>query len=216
MTDTAPVRDDSVPSAKLLMTLGGAGAVAGLAIVAVFGWTEPTIRAYKAEVVRLAVQEVLDEPERFDTLYVIDDILTLARPEGSRPEEFERVYAGYRGEELVGYAIASGEPGFQDIVRLIFGYDRAAGNILGMRVLESKETPGLGDKIEKDQAFVTQFVGALAPLVGVTPRSAKGDPHEIDMITGATISSRTVIRIINNAIDRLDPLLAEYEEWSGP
>jgi electron transport complex protein RnfG len=216
MTDHAPVRDDGVPSAKLLMTLGGAGAVAGLAIVAVFGWTEPTIRAYKAEVVRLAIQEVLDEPERFDTLYVVDGSLTLVPPDGSRPEEFEQVYAGYRGQKRVGYAIASGEPGFQDIVRVIFGYDRAAGSILGMRVLESKETPGLGDKIEKDQEFVTQFIGANAPLIGVTPRSAKGDPHEIDMITGATISSRTVIRIINNAIDRLDPLLQEYEEGSGP
>ncbi len=79
-----------------------------------------------------------------------------------------------------------------------------------MKVLESKETPGLGDKIEKDSAFVLQFDGAVTPLLGVKPRDATGDLHEIDMITGATISSRVVIRIINNTIERLGPLLDAY------
>jgi len=198
------------------MTLGGAGALAGLAIVTVFGWTEPTIRAYKAEVLRLAIQDVLHQPDRFDTLYVIDGALTLQRPEGSDPDDFERVYLGYRDERPVGYAIASGAPGFQDIIGLIFGYDRAEGHTIGMKVLASKETPGLGDKIEKDQAFVTQFDGSSVPLLGVNPRTRTGEAHEIDMITGATISSRTVIRIINEAIERLDPLLEEYEQGGAP
>ena len=112
--------------------------------------------------------------------------------------------------ERIGFAVAVAEPGFQDIVRLIFGYDRSGREVLGMKVLESKETPGLGDKIEKDTAFVHQFEGSLAPLIGVKPRDATGDLHEIDMITGATISSRTVIRIINNAVDRLGPLMDTY------
>ena len=107
--------------------------------------------------------------------------------------------------------MAAGEPGFQDVVRLIFGYDYATSTLLGMKVLESKETPGLGDKIEKDMAFVTQFDGVTTPLMGVKPRDGTGDPHEIDMITGATISSRTVIKVINNAITRLDPMLEVSE-----
>jgi hypothetical protein len=57
---------------------------------------------------------------------------------------------------------------------------------------------------------VNQFNGVLAPLVGVKPRQSSGDPHEIDMITGATISSRVVIRIINNQIERLGPLMDAY------
>ncbi len=205
-----PQRPD-VPPRRLVATLGTAGAVAGFLIVFVFAWTQPIIQEYKAEQLRLAVQEVLKAPDHYDTLYVYQGALVRELPAGVDGSRLEQVYAGYRASgERIGFAVAFGEPGFQDIVRVIFGYDRGAGAVLGMKVLESKETPGLGDKIEKDSSFVGQFDGALAPLVGVKPREATGDPHEIDMITGATISSRVVIRIINNQIERLGPMMDAY------
>jgi len=90
---------------------------------------------------------------------------------------------------------------------VIFGYDPAANEVLAMRVLESKETPGLGDKIIKDSAFVAGFQNAEAPMRGVKKGSGEGGANEVDMITGATISSRTVIGIINHRVEALDPLL---------
>ncbi len=188
------------------MTLGFAGAIAGLAIVLVFQWTAPTIEAYKAEQLRIAISEVLQQPERFDTLYVVDGALMSS----GDPTIHETVYLGYRNDRPVGFAIATGEPGFQDVIRLIFGYDHERDVLLGMKVLESKETPGLGDKIEKDSAFVNQFDGVQSPLVGIKARDNSGDPHEVDMITGATISSRTIIKAINKALERLGPLLDQY------
>lgn len=211
---TAPVQLEGkheVKASKLLATLVGAGAGAGFLIVFVWSWTQPTIQAYKAEQLRLAVQEVLKGPARFDTLYVHDGALVAQLPPGVDGRSLEQVFLGYaESGERIGFAVAVGEPGFQDIVRLIFGYDRNGQRVLGMKVLESKETPGLGDKIEKDTSFVNQFDGAVAPLLGVKPRKSSGDPHEIDMITGATISSRAVIRIINNAVERLGPLMDAY------
>jgi electron transport complex protein RnfG len=202
-----------VPVWKLLVTLGAAGAVAGFLIVFVFAWSQPIIQAYKAEQLRLAVQEVLKGPERFDTLYVYQDALVRELPTGVDGAGLQQIFLGYdEGGDRIGFAVAYGEPGFQDIVRVIFGYDRAEQTVLGMKVLESKETPGLGDKIEKDTAFVNQFDGAVAPLLGVKPREATGEAHEIDMITGATISSRVVIRIINDQIERLGPLMDAYLE----
>jgi electron transport complex protein RnfG len=81
-----------------------------------------------------------------------------------------------------------------------------------MKVLESKETPGLGDKIEKDSSFVNQFDGSEPVLVGVKRSRRTGAASEIDMITGATISSRTIIDIINISLERLGPLLGNYGE----
>ena len=196
---------------KLVLTLGAAGAVAGFLIVFVYAWSHPIIQAYKAEQLRLAVQEVLKGPDRFDTLYVYEEALVKELPEGVDGASLEQVFLGFaESGERIGFAVAYGEPGFQDVVRVIFGYDRASQTLLGMKVLESKETPGLGDKIQKDTSFVNQFDGVLSPLVGVKARKSTGDPHEIDMITGATISSRTVIRIINNRIERLGPLMDAY------
>ena len=196
-----------VPSVKLLMTLGTAGALAGLLIVFVFQATAPTIEAYKAEMLRQAIQEVLAAPDRYDTLYVTDNGLVAQPPSGVDPQSLEQVYLGYRGDQPIGYAIAAGEPGFQDVIRIIFGYDPVTNRVLGMKVLESKETPGLGDKIEKDSVFVLQFNGAEPPLTGVKRGQAGDDRGKIDMITGATISSRTVIAIIDNTLERLGPLL---------
>lgn len=216
-TNRQAVQQEEVPSRKLMVTLAGAGALAGLLIVFVYGWTQPTIQAYKAKVLAAAVQEVLRAPASYDTLYVHDGRLVRQLPDGGTATDLEPVYLGYDADgSPIGYAIVAGEPGFQDIIRLIFGYDHSDGKVLGMKVLESKETPGLGDKIEKDTNFVGQFHGVLTPLLGVKARDASGDPHEIDMITGATISSRTIIRTINNAIERLGPMLDAYDEDPGP
>ena len=77
-------------------------------------------------------------------------------------------------------------------------------------MLESKETPGLGDKIFKDLEFVQQFFDRpQTPLTAIKAGTGKGLPGEIDAITGATISSKVVVSIINNGVAEWRPLLAE-------
>ena len=200
-----------VPAWRLIATMAAAGILAGALIVVVYQSTQPAIQRYKAEMLRRAVDEVLKGPERHETLYVYQGALTASLPQGVDPKNLERLYVGYDADGApMGFAIAAGEPGFQDVVRLIFGYDAASGRLMGMKVLESRETPGLGDKIEKDAAFVAQFDGVATPLVGVKPGRGTDDAHEIDMITGATISSRAVIRIINHALEKTAPWIAAH------
>lgn len=210
-----PPESADVPAWRLVATLGMIGAFAGLLIILVFQATQPRIQAYKAEMLRHAVEEVLKAPDRYDTLYMYEGALAPRPPDGVDAATLERAYLGYgaRGER-VGFAVRAAKPGFQDVVALIFGYDPATGTILGMKVLESRETPGLGDKILKDQAFISEFDGAEPPLIGVKAGKGTG-PQDVDMITGATISSRTVIRAINEAVERLGPLLEGYREGAS-
>ncbi len=205
---------EDVPSWRLITTLAVAGAIAGLLIVGVFQWAQPRILEYRARVLREAIHEVLASPERVQTLYVMEDGLSEQPPAGVDTTEAERVFLGYDGsDEPVGFAVTGAKAGFQDVVQLIFGYDAEAGEVLGMRVLESKETPGLGDKIYKDSSFVAEFNGVEAPIQGV--KDGGDAPDEVDMITGATISSTTVIAIINMRVDALGPMLKDYLEGSG-
>lgn len=198
-----------VPAWRLMLTLATAGALAGLLIVFVYQATQPRIQAYKALQLRLAVSEVLKAPARWDTLYVYEGALTATPPASATG--LEMVFLGYdEGGNRVGFAIQGAEPGFQDLVELIFGYDADARTMLGMKVLANKETPGLGDKIVKDSAFVAEFEGPEVPLAGVKTGRATGAANEVDMITGATISSRTVIAIINHQLERLGPMLDAY------
>jgi H+/Na+-translocating ferredoxin:NAD+ oxidoreductase subunit G len=198
-----------VSTFRLMATLTVAGALAGLLIVLVNQHTKPIIDIYKAEQLQKAVYEVLPGVTRYGTYYLVDDTLSLALPEGAKEAEFKRVYVGYdESNQLKGVAVSRGESGFQDVVQVIFGFDPATGKLLGMKVLESKETPGLGDKIFKDQGFVDQFfAGPETPLVPVKAGAGKGLPGEIDTITGATISSKVVIDIINHGLEEWMPVL---------
>lgn len=197
-----------VSSFKLVATLGVAGALAGMLIVVVFQWAQPRILAHQARAIAIAVDEVLQGPERTETLFVWEGALTTTPPAGVDTVKLEKIWAGYDADgRRIGFAMIGAEAGFQDIVMVMFGYDPEQGRVMGMRILESKETPGLGDKIFKDQDFVDQFRVAQVPMVPTKPGTGTGDPREVDTITGATISSRIVITIINNRVERMRPLL---------
>ena len=175
-----------------------AGAVAGLVIVVVFQWAQPRIEAHQARVLREAITEVLGAPERVETAFLVDGDFTVEPPPTADTAALEKVWVGYdEAGRAKGVAVVGAQPGFQDVIRLIFGYDPDTDRVVGMKVLESKETPGLGDKIEKDSSFVAEFDGVETPLVGVKPTRATGAGNEVDVITGATISSEVIIEIIN-------------------
>ena len=202
-----------VSTFRLVATLAVAGALAGLLIVLVNLHTKPIIDKYRAEQLRLAVYEVLPGVANYRTLYRVDDTLLPEVPEGAKASDFRQAYVGYdENGDLVGVAVSRGESGFADVVLVIFGFEPDTGILLGKKVLESKETPGLGDKIFKDQDFVQQFFDRpQTPLVAIKAGTGKGLPGEIDAITGATISSKVVVSIINNGVADWRPLLEQTD-----
>jgi electron transport complex protein RnfG len=200
------------------MTLGLAGALAGALLVFVFLWSQPRILAYEAMVLREAVTEVLKGPDHFESIFLYEEDLVTAEalPQEVDTMALDRVFLGYGASgNPVGFALQARGFGFQDIITLIFGYDPETDQVLGMKVLSHLETPGLGDKIVKDTAFVAGFEGAQAPLQGVKPDRNTGDPNQVDMITGATISSQAIIDIINRRLAEFRDRLAAYEPTGG-
>lgn len=207
MNTAAPISPDTEPgSARLIATLGLAGLLSGLIIVFVFEATLPTITAHKAAMLRAAVFKVLPGTVNLQPLVYRDDRL-LAIEKAQKDEE--AIYAGY-GEDgrLVGFAIPGAGPGFQDIIRLLYGYLPGERRVVGMEILESRETPGLGDKIYKDADFVANFDAlSIDPQIEAVKKGKKTASNQVDAITGATISSKAVVRIINEAHARWLPRL---------
>jgi len=179
--------------ARLVFTLMLAGLLSGLAIVSVYEWTLPIIERNNAAALERAVFKVVPGSAQMQAL-MIDDTGARTATAGDTPH----IFAAYDDAgAFVGYAIAAQGPGFQDTIRLLYGYDPAQQRIIGMEILDSRETPGLGDKIYKDMGFVGDFdaLSVVPPIVCVKA-GAKVNDNEVDAITGATISSKAVVRII--------------------
>jgi electron transport complex protein RnfG len=212
----------------MLRTLIGVAAAAGTLIVVVFQVTLPVIKANKAEALRRAVFDVIPGARKVVTFKLEQDG-SLA-PLAGEDERAVKYYAGYtQDNRLIGVAIEAQGQGYQDVIKVLYGYAPSEENIIGMKVLESKETPGLGDKIGKDRAFLANFDKLDARLAEdrtklrqafeVVKHGAKKSRWQIDGITGATISSKAVGRLLNeSAPRRLPPVLnnlPRLEEGKG-
>jgi electron transport complex protein RnfG len=186
----------------------GVGVFCGLLIVSVFQVTLPVIERNKAEALQKAIFHVLPNAST-STSYRLDEAGGFKLLEGDGAGE-QLVYAGYDdARQLVGLAVQAQGMGYQDVIALIYGYSFAEHAIIGIQVLESKETPGLGDKIETDPAFLENFKrldvsvrgdgSALANPIVPVKHGEKTQPWEVDGITGATISSVAIANLLDRS-----------------
>jgi len=188
----------------------GVGVFCGLLIVSVFQVTLPVIERNKAEALQQAIFHVLPSA-RTSAAYRLDEAGGFKLLEGDAAGE-QLVYAGYdEAQQLVGLAVQAQGMGYQDVIALIYGYSFTEQAIVGIQVLESKETPGLGDKIETDPAFLENFKGldvsvrgdgsALANPIVPVKHGEKTKPWEVDGITGATISSVAIAALLDRSAE---------------
>ena len=108
----------------------------------------------------------------------------------------------------MGWAVPASGPGFQDDIVLIYGFDPKRRAVIGMEVLESRETPGLGDKIAFDEQFRANFKELhIEPELKLVKKGEKTAPNQVDAITGATISCRAVVNILSKSTSEWLPRL---------
>lgn len=216
MIETANIKTQKPGnSMKMLRAMVGIGIMSALLIVLAFELTLPRVQRLKAEALEKAILKVLPGTLRTqafgitangELVEIEDDLITELT-----------VYAGYdENQKLVGYALGAAGQGYADIIRILYGYDPKRQLVIGFQVLESKETPGLGDKIEKEQHFLANFKaldvgvnkdGQLQNEVITVKQGKKQNAWEIDGITGATISSRAIGKIIGASASEVVPVL---------
>lgn len=222
MNDTKLTYKDSPSSStKMLQAMVGIGLLCALMIVLTFEGTAPVIKQKKAEALEKAIFQVLPGTVTTQTFqYDPDAGFSPVEGEGS---EGALVYAGYgENNQLVGVAVEAGSQGYADIIRILYGYDPEAQEVVGFHVLESKETPGLGDKIEKDPEFLANFESldvsltsdqeALENPVAPVKEGAKENAWQVEGITGATISSRAVGEAIAASTKEWVPRIYQHQE----
>ncbi len=115
-----------------------------------------------------------------------------------------QIYKAFdKNGHTAGFAFIAEGSGYQGKISILCATDVSFRKLLGIEIIESMETPGLGARISEDW-FKQQFRG-LSVLKPITyGKKADLNNNQIQAITGATISSRSVVRIINNAMKKAE------------
>lgn len=109
-----------------------------------------------------------------------------------------------------GFVIETSTQGYADEIVMYIGVDND-GTVTGLVAYESHETQGLGSKILTDHVFLSQFLNKTGSFtIGTSGSDAfsgatgeaesTGDEIAVDGITGATVSSKAVVRCVNAAV----------------
>lgn len=161
---------------RLSITLCCVTLVSALALSVTFHLAEPRI-IYQKELEReLALKQVL--PEGGGYLIEYDE-----------ESEIWRVFASPEKKKLITVIYIARKWGYSSEIETMVGV-RPDGTITGIKILSHNETPGLGARIvEKESSFAGNSANTLKL-------------EDIDAVTGATVTSRTVVESIREAYEK--------------
>ncbi len=223
MSQEASIPQPAMPSSKnLILTLLMIAMMSGLLVVLTYQLTAPRIAANKQRALEKAIFTVLPTATQSRSYVLTDDGLSQLAEGETVADEKQAVYAGYDADgKLTGLAMVAASRGYQDIVKVLYGYSLQSECVTGITVLQSTETPGLGDKVASDEDFLANFEcldAKLAPggseianPIETVKNGTKENPWEIDAISGATVTSTAVGDGLRESTTRLLPLLNKYK-----
>jgi electron transport complex protein RnfG len=121
---------------------------------------------------------------------------------GSGTAIIYRVYAGEK--PVAALFVVSARDGYAGPIRLLVGI-AMDGTVTGVRVLEHRETPGMGDRIEITKSdWVLQFDGHSLQDPEPARWALKGDGGDFDQLTGASVTPRAIVNAIRETLTYFD------------
>lgn len=222
---------------NMVLTLFIVASVAGAVLALVYVSTKGQIAAQKIQKVNNAVKDVfptIDKVKELNTTndkmqiaesltdITFDDVKIRSFAVASKPKSSTYYKQSGGGDSLYFYDVFNAGTymgtavktftmtGFSGKVTIMVGFD-TEGNIRGTSLLEHKETPGLGDKMDiAKHHFPANFWNKKAEELLTNGKfQVSKDGGEIDAITAATISSRAFCDAVQLAYDT-------YKKEGGP
>ena len=109
-----------------------------------------------------------------------------------------------------GFVIETVTRGYADDITMFIGVSNE-GKVTGLVVYDAHETFGLGNQALTDHVFLSQFLNsegtfavaargadAFSGATGTT--EIAGDTVDVDAITGATVTTKAIVRCVNSAV----------------
>ncbi|MGE5372544.1 MAG: FMN-binding protein [Solirubrobacterales bacterium] len=182
---TAEHTDNNGSIFKIALNLTLACIISGAIIAVVYFLTADIAKQKQAELKKLALQSIVEGADQYT-------------PVQGKPG----CYKATRDNELIAYIVPSESKGYGGSIKLLVAVGPDL-KVLRYTILESKETPGLGDKAAKPP-FMDQFAGKTSAQLEVTKDAT--NKENIQAISGATITSRAVTLAVKKAVDEVSSM----------
>lgn len=170
---------------KMGTALAAVGIISAVSLAFVYSYSMPKILENTSRATQNGIKNIFPEAGKIEKTSM-DGVFSVQDKSG----------------KALGYAFTAEGNGYQGAIQMIAGVDRDIKNMVGMEVLESQETPGLGAEIAGD--FSKQFSGlSVTGDIEYLKNKKPEKPGQIEAITGATISSRAVVNTLNSRIQEL-------------
>ncbi len=174
--------------AHIIATLTLIGVIAGGSLSLVNNWAAPKIAINQKAETERAIYLVHLDGKRYEEI---------------KNAGFEVYKVFNEADSSVGYSLVYSGNGFQGKIKLMIGLAEDLNKTTSIEVLEQSETPGLGTKI-LEPPYKDQYNGLVTnPVIKLVKGVEPSNPYEVQSITGATISSRAVVTIVNEGVAKL-------------
>ena len=175
----------------------------GLISLTYFG-TKDQIALQQQQKLLSILNAVIDESGYDNAIQLDCALVTSEKLLGSN--EPQHIYRATKQGQAVAAAIETTAPdGYSGKIQLVVGVTSlqvGSATVTGVRVLEHKETPGLGDKIDlRINNWVLDFDNQIYNAEIATNWAVKKDGGQFDQFTGATITPRAVVNAVKLSID---------------
>lgn len=171
---------------RLIITLTVIGIISALSLAVVYERTSPLIAEHEADKQKEAVENVLPEAEEIEKTEREGTTFFEGRDSNGSP---------------AGVAVLLEGSGFQGMIEVMVGTDPSGEKIFGIEILQHEETPGLGARIE-EEGYRDNYRDKPFGEYEVVKREAQDD-YEVEAISGATVSSENVARIVEDAVEKI-------------
>lgn len=174
-------------------------------LAAVYQWTQPAIEASLSAEKMKFINEVLPAGS-YDNELLKDTYPLPPTPELGTKTPSTVYLARSKGAPAALVLESVAPDGYAGEIRLVLGVTME-GKVTGVRVVQHKETPGLGDYIDpkkdknKTSPWISQFDGLQSARMTDQEWKVQKDGGHFAYRTGATVTPRAIVSAIHKATD---------------
>ena len=185
------------------VTLAAMAAICTLLVAATYQLTADRIAANERAWLERSLEPALSGV--FFEGSVTESKVVIPPPHDLPGNETAIVYRVFAEEAPVAALFAvTARDGYAGSIRILVGVG-IDGTVTGVRIVEHRETPGLGDRIDQSRSdWVYQFDGRSLGSPVEANWLLEVDGGEFDQLTGASVTPRAVIKAIRDTLIYFD------------